>query len=84
MRAARHLEKIGMFDDAVTLFQRAGCLERALEICFQEKNYETLRSIAEEMEEEALAQVYHPHSHCVACICRVHSIYTNVRKRCNQ
>ena len=55
VKAARHLESKGMLDDAVTLFQRAGRVEKALAICFEHKNFEVIRTIAEEMEAEANA-----------------------------
>ena len=50
LKAARYLENRKMYDDAVTLFQRAGNVEKALNICFERNNFDVLSTIADELE----------------------------------
>jgi len=49
VQAAKYYEQQGQPSRAVTLYQKAGCQERALEICFSAGLFENLRKIADDL-----------------------------------
>lgn len=54
-RAARYCEAKGMAEQAVTLFQKAGHVSKALDICFACNLFETLRQIADGLGDDSAA-----------------------------
>lgn len=51
IESARYLEDKQMFEQAVTLYQKGGQSSKALEICFEAKLFDSLRSIADDLGE---------------------------------
>eukprot|EP00736_Rhodelphis_marinus_P013329 Rmarinus@m.1241 len=53
VESAKYFDERGMMDKAVHLYHKGGCLSRAVEICFSAKLYDALRTIAEDLSDDA-------------------------------
>jgi len=51
--AAKHLEDKGVYDKAVTLYHKAGSIQKALELCFSAQLFQPLHDIADDIGPDA-------------------------------